>query len=579
MNVLSSALFLIPILCFSCNNEPFSYCDYHPGIFVIDDNNLVTNYRSEDGTINYEIVKESDHVHIIRDLNSSLMLTREYDALGRLIKEIFPTGHSIDIQYDQQNISKVLISNLGGFQYDYLNDQLIAVHRLDDRNNIIYTHKYEYPENGFVEHLIKGLGCISYEYNKENKTFHITTPNEKICYQFDAEHRVISKKTANDFTEYNYDIDGSLIPINSASIVDSEFDEHGNLIDIESPDNSIHFEYDALNRLTNVTNDTCSTSICYDLFGRRLFKSNKKNNTVEKEYFLYLGEHEIAILDSEGLVKSLRIPGATFHPNITRAIGIETDNKLFAPIYDLNMNLLQLFDTDSNDHVNFTTSPFGENLRSQSQITPWIYSTKYYDRELNLVYFGHRYYDPSRQKWLTTDPLGPLQSSDLYRYCFDKPLKHIDPDGKFVIAIPLVWSGAALLESLTIAVGTYCIYKGTEETIAMIENMQRSKKGSIDPNLPTNPFDHPDWSNISHPNMAKKGHYKFKNKKNGDEVRLDIGDRNKKNGHRAHDHYHRIKYDKYGREIYLDHNKKPVLPGSEESHLYPPSWVWWNVKA
>ena len=52
--------------------------------------------------------------------------------------------------------------------------------------------------------------------------------------------------------------------------------------------------------------------------------------------------------------------------------------------------------------------------------------------------------------------------------------------------------------------------------------------------------------------------------------------KNKGTDHKAHDHYHRPNPNSTGKhDKYLDQYGNPVPKGSDESHLYPPEWVWW----
>ncbi len=106
--------------------------------------------------------------------------------------------------------------------------------------------------------------------------------------------------------------------------------------------------------------------------------------------------------------------------------------------------------------------------------------------------------------------------------------------------------------------------------------MQRSKKGSVDPTLPINPFKDPGLEDISHPDGKANGHYEFKDRKTGKILEYDKGQPGA-NGHKAYDHYHRPNPDKTGkRNRYLDGAGRPVPDGSEASHLYPPESVWWK---
>ncbi|MDE3046515.1 MAG: RHS repeat-associated core domain-containing protein, partial [Verrucomicrobiota bacterium] len=81
------------------------------------------------------------------------------------------------------------------------------------------------------------------------------------------------------------------------------------------------------------------------------------------------------------------------------------------------------------------SSTFGEPLTYALSSNPWRYSAKRYDSELGLYYFGQRYYDPLLARWLTLDPAGFVNGTNLYAYALNNPLNLLDPDGTF--AIPL----------------------------------------------------------------------------------------------------------------------------------------------
>jgi len=47
-----------------------------------------------------------------------------------------------------------------------------------------------------------------------------------------------------------------------------------------------------------------------------------------------------------------------------------------------------------------------------------------------LVLLGHRYYDPGAGRFLNRDPVGMDGGVNVYSYCLNNPVNHIDPDGK-----------------------------------------------------------------------------------------------------------------------------------------------------
>jgi RHS repeat-associated protein len=72
---------------------------------------------------------------------------------------------------------------------------------------------------------------------------------------------------------------------------------------------------------------------------------------------------------------------------------------------------------------------------------PFMFSTKQYDTETGLQYFGYRFYNPSVGRWITRDPLGELGGAakapaffagglNLYQYVANDPINAIDPSGR-----------------------------------------------------------------------------------------------------------------------------------------------------
>ena len=162
----------------------------------------------------------------------------------------------------------------------------------------------------------------------------------------------------------------------------------------------------------------------YDDLARR----TSKTVNGEREGYGHFGINEIAVIDSQGQMKELRIPGLSYHKDILRPIAIETKDAIYAPIHDIQGNIIKLVNMATREVVSLTLpDPFGRGLSKEAPIS-WIFSGKYYDRELDLVYFGHRYYSPQLRKWISPDPA--CQSADLYQYCFNNPFSYFDPDGR-----------------------------------------------------------------------------------------------------------------------------------------------------
>ncbi|HEY0604092.1 MAG TPA: RHS repeat-associated core domain-containing protein, partial [Herpetosiphonaceae bacterium] len=103
--------------------------------------------------------------------------------------------------------------------------------------------------------------------------------------------------------------------------------------------------------------------------------------------------------------------------------------------------------TDANgdlyQHIEYF--PFGETWveeASNTQRTPYLFTTKELDEETDLYYYGARYYDPRTSVWQSTDPileqLGTKKEDvpelarklSLYAYSRQNPIVFSDPDGR-----------------------------------------------------------------------------------------------------------------------------------------------------
>ena len=76
--------------------------------------------------------------------------------------------------------------------------------------------------------------------------------------------------------------------------------------------------------------------------------------------------------------------------------------------------------------------PYGELLvdeHSSTEEMPYKFNGKELDEETGLYYYGARYMNPRTSLWYGVDPLAEKFPSILtLSYCFDNPIKYIDPD-------------------------------------------------------------------------------------------------------------------------------------------------------
>ena len=76
--------------------------------------------------------------------------------------------------------------------------------------------------------------------------------------------------------------------------------------------------------------------------------------------------------------------------------------------------------------------PFGELIQATGKMAKEfniLFSTKYYDWETGLYYYGYRYYSPTIGRWLSRDPIGEKGGVNLYTAYKNDPVNSVDPLG------------------------------------------------------------------------------------------------------------------------------------------------------
>jgi RHS repeat-associated protein len=95
--------------------------------------------------------------------------------------------------------------------------------------------------------------------------------------------------------------------------------------------------------------------------------------------------------------------------------------------------------------------PFGELIRATGPmafINPFLFSTKYYDWETGLYYYGYRYYNPSTGRWPSRDPEQEQGGENLYVIVSNDPVGDVDflglVDAKFEVCVGNSWALGSL---------------------------------------------------------------------------------------------------------------------------------------
>jgi|GEM_PF-919137 len=411
---------------------------------------------------------------------------REYDRDGKLIKETFPNGKSIEIVYDGMNrVIEIWIEENGCISYEYDDTHLLHISRISPSNQIVYTHSYKYDDVGalFHEELISNLGQILYEKDRNEKFIRTKSPYGEETCKFNSQGLITTHFFDDKALQYHYDNYDQLISSKTEKeSPELQYDKNGNLIRKTSKQGSCSFEFDQYGRLVKAITDQSKITYFYDDFDRRIAKKIDQNGKEETETYLYFGNNEIAIYGDDEELKQLRIPGLSFDDNFTLPIAIETKDEVYATIHTYQGNLSKLINIRNQEVISIPPiDPFGQNLNEINSPTPWLFASKHYDIETNLVYFGSRYYDPEIKEWISPDPFGTLQHPNVYLYCLRNPVSYFDPDGKFAFAIPLLnvaWGAGAVITFPAWGTGALITGAGAAVGWATYKVIQKAKDGN-----------------------------------------------------------------------------------------------------
>jgi RHS repeat-associated protein len=229
----------------------------------------------------------------------------------------------------------------------------------------------------------------------------------------------------------------------------------------ETSDGRFGYTWDGENRVVHITSlsgaPTASwykLDLTYDYMGRRIQKVVSTYNgsswvTSYTENFVYDGWNMVAILDGGnnllysfnwGLDLSGSMQGAG---GVGGAISMTVYSGSNAGTYlyccDGNGNVVAMVNAaNGTSAAQYEYGPFGELIRAtgpMAKLNPFMFSTKFYDWETGLYYYGHRYYNPSTGRWLSRDPIEEEGGFNLYAFLNNDPMGDFDFLGLFDIYV------------------------------------------------------------------------------------------------------------------------------------------------
>ena len=420
----------------------------------------------------------------------SQMTSSTHDALDRLTQRTYADGSTTTYTWDAGNRLTQLMDSVSGTitrTYDGL-DRLMQ--ETTSQGTVSYTYDaacrrttmmvagqptvtYIYDDASRLTRITQGASTVSFTYDASNRRVSLTLPNGVITdYAYDASSRLTGLTYRRDATTlgtltYAYDaarnrtvIGGTWARTGLPQAVPSatydaanrqltfgsqtlNYDFNGNLMS----DDVVTYSWDARNRLVNL-NGTNIANFQYDPLGRRV---RRTINGVTSD-FLYDGLNPVQELATGTTVNFLTGLGIDTFFSRTDATGTRTF------LADMLGSTMALSDDAGTVQTEYTYAPFGTVTSSGSlNDNTFLYTAREWDFT-SLHYYRARYYDSTRQRFISEDPiLAPMPATspfnlssrsvwplrqilrsfptsatqvlDAYVYASNNPLRSTDPLG------------------------------------------------------------------------------------------------------------------------------------------------------
>ena len=238
------------------------------------------------------------------------------------------------------------------------------------------------------------------------------------------------------------------------------YDDDGNMLS----DGRFSYTWDGENRLASIeTSDAAALAgaprvkvvYTYDSRYRRIGKtvSHYEDDAwtlAESRSFLYDGwnmirEYQYSNIPSFHSSTNSYVWGLDLSGDLQGAGGVGgllavvQNGETYRPAFDGNGNVMEYISTDGTLVAHYEYSPFGETVVHAGPLADsfdFRFSTKYWEDEAKLFYYGYRYYSPELGRWPSRDPIGERGSINFYETCNNDTVTYWD-----YLGLSSVWTG------------------------------------------------------------------------------------------------------------------------------------------
>jgi RHS repeat-associated protein len=346
--------------------------------------------------------------------SSSGAISRDYDNLDRLTREVSPQGQ-VDYEYDAAGRRE---------QFTVLGETPVS---------------YSYDAANRLTQIAQAANTVGFTYDAANRRDTVTLPNGIVgTHTFDDAGQLLSivytdGMTAIGDVTYTYDLAGLRIgqggsltkqvaPPTVASATYNAanrltnwggtalgYDDNGNLTSLGSNT----FTWNARNELVAASNG--SSAFTYDVLGRR---SSRTVASVTTEY-LHDGLNP-ALVNDDFMLGGL---------GLDQTYASVSSSGTTSFVRDALGSTRLLTDENGDSVATYSYSPYGKAAKTGTAASTFQFTGRENDGASELQYNRARYYSPDINRFISEDPIGLAGGLNLHAYVSGRPIDTTDPEG------------------------------------------------------------------------------------------------------------------------------------------------------
>ena len=349
-------------------------------------------------------------------------------------------------------------------------------------NKVVYSENYSYDKNGNKVYENLNGDVSEYYYDGMSRLKRAIKNNKITEYEFDSfnniskEYELVGNRI--NIKSYFYDKNNRLLLSEEQnSVTQYQYDNAGNMTkksySLGGATNDLYYKYDGYNRLSEFEGNNIYAEYTYNPDGLRETKTMNGKRT----RFMYDGANVAGELTSDNYYiyyRATELMGYTSFKGDTYYYRQDSHGNVTA-ILDITGNEIKNYSYNAyGNKESFTINPEGNNTilyqwkaETDKIHNPFGYCGEYADGETGLIYLRNRYYDASVGRFVSEDTHWNLsnmiygdkdykdeeikipdtsaimQSSNLYAYCMNNPMKFADPSGEIADWVILALYGYA----------------------------------------------------------------------------------------------------------------------------------------